>query len=600
MTASKPKPKNDMAKLWQLAFKERTLMLASCFFAIISVICSFLPFIAIYFILESLLIHLSTSTDLQKSGLIYYGWVACAAAIAAILLNFAALGCSHLAAYKTLYQLKLTFVKHLSKLPLGFYNEHSTGELRKIVDDSIEKLELFIAHQLPDIIGSIATPIFLFLLLVFFDWRLGLASLLPVLFAYITLIRGYGQKGASQLFENYQKQQENMNDVCVEYVRGISVIKAFNQTFFSFRKFHDAVKIYTDYSLLITQKFENSMGLFLLLLNNVYLFLLPVIIWLSGHVNNYFDFALATIFYLIFSVSISGPFLKLMYVSNFMKQIIVSIRHIDFILEQPPLPAPLSPQPVLRHDIQFDHVTFSYHQQNAHTSPALSDVSFTAKEGQITALVGTSGSGKSTIAHLIPRFYDIQKGVISIGGIDIRAIQPEILESLISFVFQDIFLFKQSIVSNLRIGNPDATLEEVIQAAKATQCHEFIEALPQGYNTVIGTQGVHLSGGEKQRLVFARAIIKNAPILVLDEATAFADPENEYKIQLAMTELMKGRTTIIIAHRLSSIINADQIIVLHEGKIVETGKHETLLQQHGYYARMWAHYNQALQWKIVN
>lgn len=591
--------KQGVARLWQLAFTQRPFILSACLLAVLSTMCTFLPFIAIYFIIKALLVHISTATSLPGDILIAYGWMACGTAILAILLNFAALACSHLAAFRTLYQLKLDFIKHLYSLPLGFHTTHSTGELRKIVDENIEKLELFIAHQLPDIVGSFATPIVLLGVLLFFDWRLGITTLIPVILACTVMMKIYRQKDSAELFENFQKQQETMNNVSVEYVRGIAVIKAFNQTFFSFRKFYEAVKTYTDFCMKITHQFQTPMGLFLLLLNNVYLFLIPVVIWLSSGVENDIDFALAVIFYLVFSVSISGPFLKLMYVSNMMKQIETGVRHIDAILLAKPLPAPQTVQYAKGYDIRFEQVGFSYQQTTSDSTPAITNITFSAPAGRITALVGASGSGKSTIAHLIPRFFDIDTGCISIGGADIRSMNPDELQSLISFVFQDVFLFKQSIFDNLRIGKPDATRDQVIEAAKATQCHDFIEALPNGYETVIGTKGIHLSGGEQQRLIFARAIIKNAPILILDEATAFADPENEYKIQQAMTALMKGRTTIVIAHRLSSIIHADQILVLNQGQLVEAGKHEALLRQQGHYSKMWDCYTRTLQWQIA-
>lgn len=599
MSTTSSEPKKGVARLWQLALKQRVLVLLACVLSIISTVCAFLPFIAIYFIIEALLVHLSKGTALDGVTLIRYGWLACGAAILAIALNFAALACSHMAAFRTLYELKLSFVKHLSSLPLGFHSAHSTGELRKIVDDNIEKVELFIAHQLPDIVGSFVTPIVLLCVLLFFDWRLGLATLVPVLLSYVVMFRGYGQKGAAERFDRYQKQLEIMNNVSVEYVRGISVIKAFNQTFFSFRKFYEAVKAYTDFCLEITYRFKNTMSLFLLLLNHAYLFLIPVVIWLSGSVDNYFEFALAVVFYLIFSVSIPGPFMKLMYVSNLMRQVVSSVEHMDNIFAAKPLPAAENPQLAQGSDVRFDHVSFSYGQNASEATPAIADVSFVTPQGTMTALVGASGSGKSTVAHLIPRFFDVDKGSIQIGGVDIRHMPADALQSLVSFVFQDVFLFKESILENLRIGNPRATREQVIEAAKAAQCHDFVEALPQGYDTVVGSQGIHLSGGEQQRLVFARAIVKNSPILILDEATAFADPENEYKIQQAMSALMKGRTTIVIAHRLSSIVHADQILVLDQGRIVEAGRHEELLAHKGRYSDMWGWYTRTLQWQIT-
>ncbi|WNY26225.1 ABC transporter ATP-binding protein [Methanolapillus millepedarum] len=600
---NQPVRKKGMKRLWELAFMQKGLVIAACILAVISIIISFSPFIAIYYIIQELLAHITNLSGLDSEYMIRLGWIAGGGALLALFLNFCALMCSHVAAFKTMYRLKLEFTEHIASLPLGFHTENSTGKLRKIVDENIEKLEGFIAHQLPDIAGSFAAPIVVLVILFVFDWRLGLASLVPVVLAYGVQMAGFSGKDAQYFLKTYQDSLEEMNNAAVEYVRGISVVKAFNQTVFSFRKFHAAIKNYGKFVFSYTEAFENIMTLFMVMINNIYLFLIPVIILLSGNVTNYSDFTLACIFYLIFSLAIPASFTKLMYVSQTGRQIADGIGRMDKILDVPTLPQTANPKTTKNYDISYEHVVFSYEgngKERDGKNMALSDVSFTAKQGEITALVGPSGSGKSTLAHLIPRFYDVNSGAVKIGGVDIRDMSDDYLMSIVSFVFQDVFLFKQSVYDNILIGNKEATKEDIIRAAKAAQCHEFIEKLPNGYDTVIGTQNIHLSGGERQRIVIARAILKDAPIIVLDEATAFADPENEYKIQRAFEELMKDKTVIIIAHRLSTVRGADKIVVIDSGKVAEEGVHETLVKAGGRYSRMWGQYTRSLRWTLAS
>ena len=497
--------------------------------------------------------------------------------------------------------MKYNFIRYLSYLPLGFYSEHSSGELRKIVDDDIEKIEIFIAHQLPDMVGSFATPVIILIILAVFDWRLGLATLVPIILAYIVLISGYRRKDIKNNMQEFQSRLVNMSNASVEYIRGITVIKAFNQTFFSFKRFYESIKAYQEYCLKFIYCFKYHMAFFLLILNNIYLFIIPVMILLLGSTDNYANSILASIFYLIFSLALPAPFFKLLYVSQGLQKAVQSVENMDRILNEKPLTEPESGLEVEHYDIGFHDVTFSYNKiqdNEASENNALSHISFTAKQGTTTALVGLSGSGKSTLSLLIPRFFDPDEGSITIGGVDIKQMKSEYLLSLVSFVFQDVFLFKQSILDNIKIGKPDADLDEVIAAAKAAQCHEFIEKLPDGYQSVIGAKGLHLSGGEMQRLAIARALLKNSPILILDEATSFADPENEYKIQLALKVLMQGKTVIMIAHRLSTIKDANQIVVLDKCRIVEKGTHEQLIDKHHTYYKMWQYYKQTLNWQM--
>ncbi|MDR2049031.1 MAG: ABC transporter ATP-binding protein/permease, partial [Treponema sp.] len=526
------KRKTGIARLMELALRRKALVISACFFSVVSNILSFTPFIAAYFIIREIVVHF-TGAAFDGTALVRLGVLAFGGAAAAVLIYFIALMCSHTAAFTTIYKLKLEFTDHIASLPMGFHTQNSTGKLRKIVDVNIEKLETFIAHQLPDIAGSISMPIITLVILLVFDWRLGLASLAPILAGYLLQVSAFGSKAAMVFIEKYQTSLEEMNNAAVEYVRGISVVKAFNQTIFSFRRFHEVIMNYGKFVRDYTFAFETPWVSFMTIINHVYLVLVPVILLISGVVADYPAFALASVFYLLFSVSVPTPFTKLMYVAELGKQVADGVERMDRILDVPPLAETPSPKTVSAYSVAFENVSFSYNAVSSETeqeTPALSGVSFTAEQRAVTALVGPSGSGKSTIAHLIPRFYDVREGAVKIGGVDIREMSSDYLMSIVSFVFQDVFLFKQSIIDNILVGRRDASREEGIAAAKAAQCHDFIEKLPQGYDTVIGTRNIHLSGGERQRIVIARAILKDAPIIVLDEATAFADPENEQKI----------------------------------------------------------------------
>ena len=593
---------NPSSRLWKLAFTHKTLMIFSCLFSILSVITSFIPFIAIYFIVCEIIMSISHQTELNSELIINNGWLAFIASALAIFFNFLALCLSHIVAFKTLYNLKYNFIRYLSCLPLGFHTNHSSGELRKIVDDDIEKIEQFIAHQLPDMIGSFASPVVILVILAVFDWRLGLATLVPIILAYIVLISGYRRKDIKTNQQELQKKLIEMSHASVEYIRGIAVIKAFNQTFFSFKRFNESIKAYQLYCLKFIYCFKYHMACFILLLNSIYLFIVPIVILLISDTDDYANFILSAIFYLIFSLGLPAPFFKLIYVTQGFQKAVKSVQNMDEVLNTPSLCEPQEGLQVKSYDIQFDNVCFSYRDDptsnSTDSNKVLNHISFTAKQGEITALVGLSGSGKSTISLLIPRFFDPDEGHITIGHVDLKQMNSDYLLSLVSFVFQDVFLFKKSVINNIRIGKPDATIDEVIAVAKAAQCHEFIEKLANGYDSIIGSDGIHLSGGEMQRLAIARALLKNSPILILDEATAFADPENESKIQLAMKALMKNKTVIMIAHRLSTIKDADKIIVLDKGNIAESGTHEQLFSNKGTYYKMWQYYQQTLDWQM--
>ena len=595
MDQSQKKPKTGIARLLELAAMKKPLVITSAVLSALASVASFIPYVAIYQIVKRIVAVYPDYALLDTRVLMNLGWIALGGILLNIGLYFAALMCSHLAAFGTLYQLKVNFASHLARVPLGFHVLIGSGKLRKIMDENIEKIEGFIAHQLPDIVASLVAPVVMAAILMSVDWRLGIAAIVGVAVAIYIEMRAYGNDGAKKMMDQYQDSLEDMNNAAVEYVRGITVVKAFGQSVYSLRRMYDAIKSYTKMVIPYTLSWENYMSAFTTVVNNIYLFLIPAGILIGLTTNNYADYASRFIFYLIFVPSIATVLLKIMYVSSNGMQINGGVERMDAVLAEPELPQPQQPKTVEKFDVVFDHVRFAYSGQEG---AALDNVSFRAEQGEITAVVGPSGGGKTTIAHLIPRFFDVAEGSIRIGGTDVREMSSDYLMEKVSFVFQDVFLFKQSILENIRLGNQSATEEEVIAAAKAAQCHEFIVKLPRGYHTVIGTAGIHLSGGGKQRIAIARAIVKNAPIVILDEATAFSDPENEHLIQRAFETLMRGKTVVMIAHRLSTVRGANKILVLDHGNLIEQGSHEALLAVKGKYADMWEIYNKTLTWKM--
>lgn len=594
--SKKTKSKTGLARCMELASDRKGLIFLSALLSSLAAIASFIPYIAVYFMIREILNVFPDLVQLDMGRIMNYGWLALAGIVANILLYFLAIFSSHIAAFGTLYDLKVLFADHITKIPLGYHFTIGSGRLRKIMDENIESVEGFIAHQFPDFVASITAPIVMVIILFVVDWRFGLASLAGIILAFIAEFIGFGSGAMKENMGKYQKASEEMNNASVEYVRGMSVVKAFNQTASSFKKLQEAISGYTEWVLKFSLGWQNCMPAFTTIINNIYLILVPVGILIGSNTSNFKEFSMKFIFYLLFVPAIAGVLNKIMYISESFMQIDGNVARMDEILNIPEMPETANPQKPQGEDVVFDHVSFTYTGNNE--EKALESVSFAAKQGQITAIVGPSGGGKSTIANLISRFWDVTDGKITIGGVDLRDMAQNDLMRQVSFVFQDIFLFKQSILDNIRMGNRNATEEQVIAAAKAAQCHEFISKLPEGYHTVVGTKGVHLSGGERQRIAIARAIIKDSPIIVLDEATAFSDPENEYLIQKAFEKLMQNKTVIIIAHRLSTIRNADKIIVMEKGQIVESGKHDDLVAAGGRYFQMWNHYTEAINWKL--
>ncbi|WP_019913334.1 ABC transporter ATP-binding protein [Paenibacillus sp. HW567] len=590
---------SDIAGLLKIVSSKKMLLVVASIFSTLSSLLQIVPFVAVYKIIEELFLHAQNAAGINKELIVHWGLWALFSLVGSLIALYIGGMCSHIAAFNILYELRVRLSEHVAKVPMGYHTKTATGELKKIIEVSVEKIEKFIAHQLPDLVSAVIVPLLLLSYLFWLDWRMALVLLLPIGIGFWLQTRVFGSEGGQQAYRDFQYAVEEMNATGVEYVRGMPAVKVFGITADSFLTFRQAVTRYRDISLNITNMCKTSYSLFFVIISSLFVFVVPAgILLFSGDTGNQ-SFAVTLILFLIITPSLSAPMMKLLYLGSGLREIVEGNKRIEAVFAEPVVSEPASPRVPSAYDIVFDHVSFAYeHPESKDYKQVLSDVSFVAKSGEMTALVGPSGGGKSTIANLLLRFWDVQEGRITIGGVPIREIGTEKLMDTVSFVFQDVHLFYDTIEENIRMGNTKASKEEVIAAARMACCHDFIGKLEAGYDTKIGEGGTYLSGGEAQRIAIARALLKNAPILVLDEATAYADAENERKIQQGLVELVKGKTVLIIAHRLSTIRGAEQIIVVKQGEIAERGTHEALRAQSGLYERMWQAHISAARWRL--
>ncbi|MBE5839624.1 ABC transporter ATP-binding protein [Butyrivibrio sp.] len=590
------KKKSDIAILLGYAGKYKILTFIGLALSGIAMFLGMLPYICIWLVARDLIAvapNWTLATGVQK-----YGWMAFVFAVVGILVYFAALMCTHLAAFRTASNIRKQGMAHLMEAPLGFFDSNASGLLRNRLDGAASETETLLAHNLADIVGSIVMFVGMIVLMFVFDWRMGASCLLAAVVSVAAMFTMMGGKNA-QLMHEYQAAQDYMSKAGTEYVRGIPVVKVFQQTVYSFKAFKDAIEDYSQkaehYAIKVC-RVPQSVNL--TATEGAFIFLVPAAVLIAPGAlkdGNFAGFVTNFAFYAVFSAIVSTALARIMFATNGIMLASSAIKRIDQVMGAPTLEVTDNPETPKDNSIEFKDVSFTYEGADI---PAIDHVSFKVEPGQTVALVGPSGGGKTTAASLIPRFWDVTSGAVYVGGVDVRNMDPHVLMDRIAFVFQNNRLFKASIFENVRAAKPGASREEVQRAFDAAQCGDILAKLPNGMDTVIGTAGVYLSGGEQQRVALARAILKDAPIVILDEATAFADPENEVLIQKAFATLTKGKTVIMIAHRLSTVVSADKIIVLDGGKTVEEGSHETLKQKNGMYSHMWADYNQAVNWRI--
>ena len=585
------KKQSDLSRLMGYAGNYRYFTYASWVLSAVSALVALVPFVYIWKILRDVL---NAAPDYaQAVNIPHYGWMAVLFAVLAYLIYIAALMCSHLSAFRVATNLRLEVSEHLATLPLGFTETFGSGKLRKIIHESTGAAETFLAHQLPDKYNAMATPIGLLVLLLVFDWRLGLLSLVPVALGFVIMSAMTGRRMADKM-RQYGNALESMSNEAVEYVRGIPVVKTFGQSVFSFKKFKATIDEYEKWVIAYTKELRMPMMLYTAAINGVFAFLIVGgLLFTRNGVTS--EFLLNLLFYIIITPVISLTLTRIMYMSENELVVADALARVDSVLDAEPVPENDHPRHPKDASVSLKDVHFSYDGK----TDVIKGVSLKIQPGQMVAFVGPSGGGKSTLANLICRFFDVQSGSVRVGGADVRDIPKEELMDTIFFVFQNSRLLKGSILDNVRLGRAQATEAEVLAALKAAQCMDIVEKFPEGIHTVIGTKGVYLSGGEQQRIAIARAMLKNAPILLLDEATAFADPDNEAKVQAAFAQLAKGKTVLMIAHRLSTVANADCIYVVQDGQIVESGTKDELCAQNGLFARMWQDYQASVQWKVA-
>ena len=590
--AKSKKRKGNLSVLMDYAGRRRVLTYLSWVLSAISALTALVPFIFVWLIVREV-IEANGNFAAVQGSLSVYGWWAVGSALISMLVYFAALMCSHVAAFRVAGNMRKRAMRHIGALPVGFMNSLGSGRVRRIVNESSGATKTYLAHQLPDMVGAFATPVGMIVLLFVFDWRLGLLSLIPTVLGFIIMSKMTGKDMARKMKE-YQSALENMNNEAVEYVRGVPVVKTFGQTVFSFKRFKGSIDSYHTWVVAYTKSLMWPMVAFTTAINCVFV---PLIIaglcFTAGGVDG--TFLLNLIFYIIFTPIISVTLMKVMFMSENNMIVSDALQRIDGILAIKPLPEPSAPQTPKDNSVTFENVTFAYEGADRN---AIDGITLDVKAGKTVALVGPSGGGKTTAAGLVARFLDTASGAVKVGGVNVKDIDRQTLNDTVAYVFQDSKLLKTSIFENVRMGRPSATREEVLAALHNAQCDDILNKFPHGVDTVIGSKGVYLSGGEQQRIAIARVMLKNAPVLVLDEATAFADPENEAAVQRAFERLAEGRTVIMIAHRLTTVQNADRIYVLKDGKIAEEGTHAQLMEQNGLYHDMYDEYRTSIAWKV--
>ena len=585
------KKQSDLSRLMEYAGKYRILAYLSSTLSAMSALLALVPFWYIWRIIHDIL---EAFPDISQAGNITgCGWSAVGFAVIAVIVYIAALMCSHISAFRVASNIRKALMRHIVSLPLGVTEKYGSGKLRRIVNTSSSATETYLAHRLPDKAGAVAAPIGLLFMLLAFDWRLGLLSLIPVALGFLIMMRMTG-KNMELKMKEYQNALADMSNEAVEYIRGIPVVKTFGQTIFSFKRFKASIDNYEKWVIEYTKEMRGPMLFYTTAVNSVFAFLIAGGIILTGNGASK-EVLLNLIFYIVVTPVIGTTLTKIMFMSEDSMIVNDAINRIDEVLREKPLSRGREDHVPADASVVLEHVSYSYDG----VKNAVSDVSLSIRPGQKIALAGASGSGKTTLANLAARFFDPQKGRVLIGNVDIRDIPKETLMNTVSFVFQNSRLMKASLLENVRIAKPDASREEVLKALETAQCLDIIKKLPEGIDTVVGANGVYLSGGEQQRIAIARAVLKNAPILILDEATAFADPDNEVRVGQAISALSNGKTVIMIAHRLSSITDADCIYVLRDGEIAESGGHSDLIKQKGIFSRMWRDYSQAAEWKIA-
>ena len=590
------KKRGTIAQLLDFAGERRSLTIVGCVLSALAMAVNMVPYVCVWLVIRGLIAVAPNWTE--ATGVAGYGWAAFGFAVGGIIVYFAALMCTHLAAFRTATNIRKRCMEHLAKAPLGYFDTHASGLLRRRIDGAAAQTETLLAHNLADITGTAAMFITLLVLLFVFDWRMGAACMLAAVISIGALFTMMGGKNANLMAEYYDAL-DHASKAGTEYVRGIPVVKVFQQTVYSFRAFKEAIDAYSErashYQGVVC---KGPQAVNLTVTEGAFIFLVPAALLIAPGAlasGNFALFVTNFAFYAVFSAVLSTALAKIMFAAGGLTQAGDALKRINEVLSAPTLSATDDPQVPADNSVEFDNVTFAY---DGSEQPALDGVSFAVEPGQTVALVGPSGGGKTTAASLVPRFWDADTGSVHVGRVDVRDIVPHVLMDRVAFVFQNTRLFSTSILENVRAARPDATREQVLDALHAAQCDDILAKLPDGVDTKIGSDGTYLSGGEQQRVALARAILKDAPIVVLDEATAFADPENEALIQKAFARLMEGRTVIMIAHRLSTVVGADKIVVLDQGHVVEQGTHAELLVAGGLYARMWADYQTAAQWKI--